>query len=143
MSVLIDYVAEIVGLKSKAIAQSAVTIEFQGQRLRVLHPIQLMQSKIWNLYRLKDKQTAEGVEQARLAIEVAAAVVEASGLGKRDLLKAVESIGKFSATTPARHVRDNYRLDCLKAVPASVFKKGVLPAAFHEKRWPQILAAAK
>jgi len=33
-------------------------------------------------------------------------------------------------------------LDCLKAVPIAVLREGVLPEAFHKKRWPQILANA-
>ena len=140
--ILIDYMAEIIGVTSKAIAKSAVTIEFRKKPLRVLHPIQLLQAKIWNLYRLAEKRAPEGIEQARLAIEIVAAFIEQAGMSRRELLKAIEAIGRFSATTPARYARENYGLDCLKAVPSSVFKKGVLPAAFHEKRWPQLLAAA-
>lgn len=139
--VLIDYLAEIIGVSSNEIAKSAVTIEFQDEPLRVIHPLQLLQAKIWNLYRLAEKRTPEGIEQARLAIEIVFAFVERAGMNQKDLLKAIEAIGKFAATTPARYVRENYGLDCLKAIPPSVFDAGVLPPAFHEKRWPQLLAA--
>ena len=141
--IVIDYMAEIAGLTSTAIAKSAVTIEFRRKPLRVLHPIQLLQAKIWNLYRLASKRTPEGIEQARLAIEIVAAFIERAGMSKRELLKAIEAIGRFAATTPARYAREHHKLDCLKAVPSSVFRKGVLPASFHETRWPQLLAAAR
>ena len=141
--VLIDYLAEIVGVSSGEITRSAVTLEFQGEPLRVIHPLQLLQAKIWNLYRLAAKRTPEGIEQARLAIEIVIAFVERAGMSQRDLLKTVETIGRFAATTPARYARDHHRLDCLAAVPPSVFEHGMLPPAFHEKRWPQILAAAR
>lgn len=140
--ILIDYMMNIIGVESNAIQKSAVTVEFQGEPLRVLHPLQLMQAKIWNLYRLDGKRTPEGIEQARLAIEIAAAFIEQTKMSQRELLNAVESIGKFAATTPAQFAAEKYSLDCLKAIPASVFEEGVLPKAFHEKRWPQILANA-
>lgn len=141
--VLIDYLAEIVGVSSGEITRSAVTIEFQGQPLRVIHPLQLLQAKIWNLYRLAQKRTPEGIEQACLAIEIVIAFVERAGLSQRDLLKTIETIGRFAATTPARYAREHYRLDCLAAVPPSVLRNGILPPAFQEKRWPQILDAAR
>lgn len=140
--VLIDYLASIVGVESKAIEKSAVVVEFEGEPLRVLHPLQLLQAKIWNLYRLEQKRTPEGIEQARLAIEIAAAFIEQADMQQRELLNAIEAIGRFAQTVPARFASDNYRLDCLKAVPASVLREGVLPEAFHKKRWPQILANA-
>lgn len=140
--VLIDFLASIVGLDSGAIRRSAVVAELEGERLRVLHPLQLLQSKIWNLYQLPGKRTPEGIEQARLAIEIAAAFLEHGGLNRRELLGAIEAIGKFAATMPARFAAENYALDCLKAVPASVLKKGVLPEEFRTRRWPQIRANA-
>ena len=142
--VLIDYLATIIGLESKAIKESAVLVEFQGEPLRVLHPLQLLQAKIWNLYRLEGKRTPEGLEQARLAIEiVAAAFIQHAELNKRALLDAIETIGRFAATTPARFAAGHYGLDCLKAIPQSILKAGVLPEDFLAKRWPQILAAIK
>lgn len=140
--VLIDYLASIIGVNSKAIEKSAVVVEFEGEPLRVLHPMQLLQAKIWNLYQLEQKRTPEGIEQARLSIEVVAAFIAQSQMTQRELLNAIEAIGRFAPTVPARFAADNYKLYCLKAIPASVFASGVLPEEFHKKRWPQILANA-
>ena len=141
--VLIGYLASIIGMKSEAIEKSAVVIEFEGEPIRVLHPLHLLQAKIWNLYRLEGKRNPEGIEQARLAIEIAAAFIEQAKMSQRELLNALEAIGKFAATAPARFATDRFQLDCLKAIPQSVFQKGALPAEFHNRRWPQILAATK
>jgi hypothetical protein len=143
--VLIDFLASVMGLESGEIEKSAVTIEFEGQELRVLHPLHLLRSKIWNLYRLDGKRTPEGIEQARLAIEIAATFIEhqLANMTQRELLNAIETIGKFAATTPARFAAERFKLDCLKAIPQSVFREGVLPENFHGKRWPRILAATK
>lgn len=140
--VFIDYLAGIIGVDSRSILKSAITAEFHGEPVRILHPFHLLQAKIWNLYHLEAKRTPEGVEQARLAVEIAAAFIEASNMPQRDLLDAIESIARFAATRAAREVRTRFALDCLKAIPDSVMREGVLPPDFHEKRWPQLVAAA-
>jgi hypothetical protein len=140
--VLVDYMASIVGVDSKAAEASAVEVEFGGQPLRVIHPLHLLQSKIGNLYHLSSKRSAEGVEQARLAIAIAAAFLERVKLTKRERLKAIETIGRFSSMAPARYALESFGLDCLKAVPASLLRKGALPEEFLKKRWLQILASA-
>ncbi len=141
--VLIDYLVSIVGVKSEAIEKSAVVVKYDGVTIRVIHPLHLLQAKIGNLYHLEDKRNPEGIEQTRLAIEIVAAFIGQSKMSRRELLKTVEAIGKFAATTPARFAAENYQFDCLKAIPKSVFQEGVLPAEFHNKRWPQIKSAAR
>ncbi len=140
--IIIDYLAGIIGVDSRAIAKSAITVEFENEPLRVLHPLQLLQAKIWNLYSLEAKRTAEGIEQARLAIEIAAAFIDQVQMSQKDLLKAIEAISRFAATDPARYAQKNFKLDCLKAIPMSVFKEGVLPPKFHQIRWPKLVMAA-
>lgn len=115
--VLIDYLSGVIGPESREIVRTAVTVEFEGQPLKIIHPFPLLQSKIWNLYRLAGKQTPEGIEQARLAIEIQAAFLRKARLTRRELLKAIEKIGRFAATEPARHARRRFGLECLKAIP--------------------------
>jgi hypothetical protein len=144
--VLIDFLSGVVGLDSKDIVRSAVVVEIDKVRLAIMHPLQLLQAKLWNLYRLPVKRSPEGVEQARLSIGIAAGFIERQrrdGASQRELLEMVERVGRFAATAPARYARDEQGLECLEAVPESILEKGVLPAAFHEKRWPQILAACR
>jgi len=139
--ILIDYLASIVGLDSRDVRKGAVLIDFDGVRLHVLHPLQLLESKIHNLYRIESKRTAEGIEQARLAIEIAGAFVAGQVDEKRDqkqLTGLIDNIGKFAATTPACFSRLAFSLECLDALPAKVFEDCVLPRLFHEKRWPQL-----
>jgi len=138
--ILIDFMAGIIGVDSKAVEKSAVEVEFDGQPLRIIHPLHLLQSKIGNLYHLGSKRSEAGIEQARLAIEIAASFLEQARLAKRERLKAIESIGRYAATAPAKYAAENFGLDCLNAVPAALLRKGALPEDFLKKRWPQILA---
>jgi len=141
--ILIDYLSGVIGVDSREIARSAVTVDIDGQALKIIHPIQLMKSKLWNLYRLGSKRSAEGIEQARLSIEIVAAFLEKEKLNQRQTLKVIGTIGRFAATRPARYAREHYDLDCLKAIPTEILEGNSLPTAFREIRWPQILAAAK
>ena len=139
--ILIDYLAQIIGLDSRQIQRSAVLVDFQGARLQVIHPVLLLQSKISNLYQLKQKRTREGREQARLAIVVVSSFLSetiASGAAVRDVLKLVEVIGKFAATAAAIEAQVQSGLDCLSAIPARIFEDRSLPPDFYAKRWPQI-----
>ncbi len=140
--VMIDFMGSIIGPGTRAVEKAAVTIEFNGQPLRVIHPLHLLESKIANLHLLSAKRTPEGIEQARLAIEIVAAYLARAPLTQRDRLNAIEAIGKFAATTPARYARESHGLDCLDAIPASLLKKGALPEKFLKTRWLQIVARA-
>jgi hypothetical protein len=139
--IIIDYLASILGVATADIKKSAVTVEIDNAPLRVMHPLQLLQSKIWNLYILEEKRTDEGREQARLAVEIAAAYVNEAATTQRELLDAIETIAKFSATAPSIFARKNFQLECLDAIPTHAFEKNILPSDFHEKRWPQLLKA--
>lgn len=139
--IIIDYLASITGVAANKVQQSAVTVELDKERLRVLHPLQLLQTKIWNLYALPEKRTDEGREQARLAIEIAGAYLNEIAMGQRPLLDAIETIARFAATNPSQYARKNFELECLDAIPSRAFEGGVLPPEFHDKRWPQILKA--
>ncbi len=139
--IVIDYLASILGVRSSDIHKSAVTVEIDGQRLQVVHPLQLLQAKIWNLYKLEEKRTLEGIEQARLSIEIAAAYVKEANKVQRFLLDSIETIARFSATAPARFANEHFQLHCLKAIPECAFDEGALPSEFYEKRWPQLLKA--
>lgn len=139
--VLIDYLAMLEGLDSREISKSAVTLRLNGEALKIIHPILLLQSKIWNLYSLKHKRTPAGIEQARLAIRIVAAYFANVEMTQRERLKAVEKVARFAATKTAKDVRGRHGLDVLAAIPMPTLAG--LPAAFRDKRWPQITAAAK
>lgn len=145
-AVLIDYLAEIAGPTAAEIRRTAVSIQSDGATLRIMHPLLLLQSKMANLQRFESKRTAEGVEQARLAICIAAKYIDTLVAGKpaqREILRAVQSVAKFAATAPAQYARDEFSLDCLQAIPPSVLEKDVLPAKFHQESWPRLVRVAR
>ena len=144
--VLIDYLADIAGPTAAEIQRTATSIQAEGATLKIIHPLLLLQSKMTNLQRFESKRTPEGIEQARLAICVAAKYIEtlvAGQTARREILRAVQSVAKFAATAPAQYARVEFSLDCLEAIPTSVFEKDVLPAKFHQESWPRLMRAAR
>ena len=144
--VLIDYLAEIAGPTSSEIRRTAISIQSDGVTLKIIHPLLLLQSKMTNLQRFQSKRTPEGIEQARLAICIAAKYMDtlvAEKASQREILRAAQSVGRFAATAPAQYAREEFSLDCLDGVPQSVFGKDVLPAKFHHESWPRLMRAAR
>lgn len=139
--ILVDYLAHIIGPTTRQIERSAVEIEYAGTTIRVIHPLLLLQSKIANLHRLEIKRSKEGIEQARLAIAIAAAYIDdliKLKAAQREILRAVQSISKFAATEPARYVHEHFGLECFDAIPASALQPGVLPEKFHTHQMPRL-----
>jgi hypothetical protein len=142
--ILVDYLAHIIGPATRQIEQTAVEVEYAGTAIRVIHPLLLLQSKIANLHRLETKRSKEGIEQARLAIAIAAAYVDnlvKSKAAQREILRAVQSISKYAATQPARYVHEHFGLECFEAIPPSALEPGVLPEPFHARQMPRLKTA--
>lgn len=144
--VLIDYLADIAGPTAAEIQRTAILIQTDGATLKIIHPLLLLQSKMTNLQRFESKRTPEGIEQARLAIRIAAKYIDTLVAGKsaqREILRAVQSVGKFAATAPAQYAGEKFSLNCLEAIPPSALEKDVLPAKFYQESWPRFQRAAR
>jgi hypothetical protein len=135
----IDYLSGIVGLETVRIQARAVEITLPiGKTIRVLHPLDVLESRLRNLQSLPSKRDAIGVEQAKLAIAVARAFLNElthSKSGTRSALSAVERIARMALDKDLVAVAMKYEIDPLDAVPSSKIKS----AEFRSRRWPQIL----
>ena len=65
----VDFLSGVVGLTTKDIERRAAELEVPSVgRIRVMHPIDVLDSRIQNLEALLEKRNAMGVAQARLAV---------------------------------------------------------------------------
>lgn len=147
--VLVDFLMSVAGLKSAGIRKRAATVEIGGAQVRVLHPLDCLASKMFNLKHFAEKRTPEGVEQGRLAIEIAKAFVRQCRFvplakkatpskiapsdaaravnltpaqrdsARKTLLKAVEMIHGIAATPGALFAYEEYGVDCMHAITRS------------------------
>jgi len=139
----IDFLYAIHGLETRAVQERAVTVRLTAQAtLRVLHPLDVLESRLRNLQTLPSKQNAVGAAQARLAIEVVHAFIEellAGTYTRKRVLQAVERIASLAHDKRLLEVLTRYALEPLRAIPA----EHIAIEGFQEKRWPQILAKAQ
>jgi hypothetical protein len=135
----IDYLSGIVGLETARIQARAVEMTLpSGITIRVLHPLDVLESRLRNLHSLPSKRNAVGVAQAALAVEVVKAffreVIAIKG-GTRTALSAAERVANMALDRDLVAVTAKYGIDPLDAVPASEIDS----VAFQTQRWSQIL----
>ncbi len=135
----VDFLSGVVGLNTKDLARRAIELEVpQIGRLRVIHPIDVLDSRIQNLHLLPEKRTQAGKAQARLAVDVARAFIsqEIAARGERVALKLLERVAEIAGDIAAIRVFLLYGIDPLQAVPLEEFRT---TSALHKVRWPQIV----
>lgn len=136
----VDFLSGVIGLTTKDVARRAVRMHVPSVgELRVMHPVDVLDSRIQNLHVLPEKRTEAGIAQAALAIEVARAFLrqEIAATGERAGLKLLERIAAIAADIAAVRVFLLHGIDPLAAVPLEDFRT---TPALHRVRWPQIVA---
>ncbi len=137
----VDFLSGVVGLTTKDLARRAIELEVPDiGRLRVIHPVDVLDSRIQNLHLLPEKRTDAGIAQARLGVSVARAFVqrEIKSNGERVGLKLLERLVAIAGDFAAVRVFLLFAIDPLLAVPIQDFRT---TPALHKVRWPQIVTA--
>src|SRR5262249_5054144 len=94
-----DFLSGVVGLATKDLARRAIELDVPDiGHLRVIHPIDVLDSRIQNLHLLPEKRTNVGIAQARLAVDMARAFIaeEISEHGERAGLKLLERVADIA-----------------------------------------------
>jgi len=136
----VAFLSGVAGLTTKDLARRAVEVDVPDVgHLRVIHPIDVLDSRIQNLHLLPEKRTDAGIAQARLAVDVARAFMrqQIGDRGERSGLKLLERVASIAAEIAAVRVFLLYGIDPLQAVPLEDFRT---TSALHKVRWPQIVA---
>jgi hypothetical protein len=137
----VDFLRAIVGLDTDWIQAHAVEATLpSGAVVRILHPLDVLESRLRNLQTLPSKRDAVGIAQAELAIAVAGKFLQSllePGGETRSTLDAVERVLQMALDKQLAKVAIDYDLDLLISVPW--WKIDV--SEFQAKRWPQVLAA--
>jgi hypothetical protein len=136
----VDFLSGVVGLTTKDLVRRAVEMEVPAiGLLRVMHPVDVLDSRIQNLHLLAEKRTGAGIAQGKLAVDVARAFIrlEIATRGERAGLRLLERVVEMAGDIGAVRVFLLYRIDPLDAVPLDDFHT---TSALHRVRWPQILS---
>jgi hypothetical protein len=136
----IDFLRAIVGVNTGQLKTRAVEMRLPGlsSAVKIIHPLDLLASRLHNLAGISEKRDAQGVAQGRLAISVVRALISQahSTLEERDVFPFVEEVRRIALNEKLGRVYYEYGFDVLSAVPVELFKS----QDFLSKRWPQIQA---
>ncbi|MGH8261511.1 MAG: hypothetical protein ACREUG_17665, partial [Steroidobacteraceae bacterium] len=136
----IDFLWAIVGVDSDQVKARAVEMRRPDlpRGVKIIHPLDLLASRLHNLADIPGKRDAQGVAQGRVALSVVRAFISQahSTLQERDVFPFVEEIRRIALNQKLGRVYYEYGFDVLSAVPVELFKNEV----FLSKRWPQIQA---
>lgn len=136
----VDVLRKIAGPSPAEVLRNAKEISdtLTGARYRVMSPIDCLASRLENLRTIRDKQGASGAWQARAAVAVTRAHLEAlldEGEEKAAIRIATRVLR--AATMPmGLHAHRNHRIDVLEAVPVARFRS----KNFVDQQWRRSVA---
>ncbi len=135
---IVDLVHDVVGLDRDHVGANSVPVSVPGTdiTLRVMHPVDVLQSRNANLHSLAEEQDDAGQLQLRLAIEVVRAFLEERMASAQwdDIADFVHSLGQYAKEDAARKNAERYAIHLADAIPAWLIDLDV----FWEKQWPHL-----
>ncbi len=131
----VDVLHKIVGVRADSVKRRAEDVDLDGLKFKVMHPIDVLQSRIWNLATLEDKQNEMGMLQTDLAVQVVRRYIAAiAGDNEKLALKAVEKVVDMAKSSAGRRAA-SFGIDFTSAIPA----RSIRSEEFHRTRWPRLL----
>jgi hypothetical protein len=133
----IDVIDMVPPLTEEHVYKRAVPLSTQdGKTFLVLHPVDLLTSRAYNLRNFKEKQNANGIEQLQMSLRVVHTYLSsalAEGGNQRQVLKIIEEIARL-AKGPSGATAKAYGVDFLTAMPLELIDN----VAFQTIRRPQL-----
>ncbi|MFT3818840.1 MAG: hypothetical protein QM750_14580 [Rubrivivax sp.] len=138
----VDVVFRVIGLTQDAVRKRAVRVEVDDVIFAVMHPLDVLRSRLANLHRLVEKQNPKGVMQLALAIDAAREFLrdEAGKLpsqktrGRHPLQPFVSEIERLAREDAGRKVARRFGLHVADAIDASLIPAG----PFWQRKWPEL-----
>ena len=141
----VDVIFRVIGMKGETVRKRAVRIagvEGRGAFL-VMHPLDVLYSRLVNLFELADKQNDKGKMQLTLAIDVARAFLRSeaaaappaeTAAGRSPLQGYVSAIERMAVEDAGRKVARRFGLHVADAIDPNLIPAG----PFWTRRWPAL-----
>lgn len=132
----VDVIHRVYGMNGDAVRKNAVTLSLCGFPCKVMHPIHVLESRLINYGELAEKRNEQGLNQIRLAIEVARnfILLLISQDKERMALTTIEKIVSLSKTSGARAAAKG-GVNLIATIPFDAIRND----NFHRIRKPRIL----
>lgn len=137
----IDVVDGIHGMKIADVRKHGIEVTFGEATVRIMHPLDVLESRAANYAGLPEKQTPEGLNQLRLAVEVARRYLE-EARKEETLIEAAEIIARIHRLYSGKAAIRSSGIDFLS--PLDVLASRVFSTSagrkFADIRLPQLMA---
>lgn len=136
----IDVIHRIGNLDSEAVRTRAVEASVKSRTFFVMHPLDVLVSRVENLRGIKEKQNRNGVRQIELSIEVAKCYI--SQVIKRDESIAIKAIEKVAETarSPAGIFARKHGVEVYDAITPEFLESNIKNQNFLSIRLPKLIA---
>lgn len=139
----VDVLRQVLGLRTQDVARRAVQVQMRHATFRVMHPLHVLRSRLFNLHKLPEKQNERGVMQLRLAIDVGREYlrwfaeqqpVAETASGRNPLQALVSEVERLARAAAGRKAAQRYGTRVADAIDPSLIPAG----PFWARRWPAL-----
>jgi hypothetical protein len=146
----VDVLFKVFGLDEDKVRENAKEVVFGGSTLRVMHPLDVLHSRLQNLYLINEKQDDKGVHQLALAVQMSAAYLRQDAIehlenmpsGRafpqavlKSILRNIRAIEHMALSDAGRKVAKRYGVHVADAIDPSLVPAHSL---FWTKKLPQL-----
>jgi hypothetical protein len=135
----VDVIHHVYGLDAQAVRKNAYALRYQGVDVLLMHPLDVLHSRVENLAGLKDKQdpAENSVPQTHLAVCVARRYIEdiaSVPASAPAALRAVEKVASIAKSSAGKRVSRAHAVRFIEAIPEAAIQN----ENFRTIRWPRL-----
>lgn len=139
----IDVIHRIGNMDSDAVRSRAVEALVEGNSFFVMHPLDVLVSRVENYRGIPEKQSRNGLRQIELSIEVAKKfVIEATVRNEAVAIKAIEKIAETARSAAGAFARKN-GVEIYDAIDPGSLETIIQNENFLSTRLPKLIAEIK